>query len=172
MMKNSDCYVSAYHFVNENSQETFQQLCLSTSKGQLIELFKKHQKSFTDEEYWINLRDAYIRQDFEQLNYKDLKKIFSSKRNFKEKLMDNEEHEFLKSLPEKITIYRGGSIEELNSGYGLSWTLDKEIAIKFVNIKSAISLDKMVVHELIIPKTKVVAYINSRKEEEIIYIGD
>jgi hypothetical protein len=30
----------------------------------------------------------------------------------------------------------------------------------------------MVVHEITIPKTKVVAYINSRKEEEIIYLGN
>jgi hypothetical protein len=172
MIKNSDCYISAYHFVKENGKETFQQLFLTTSKGQLIDLFKKHQNTFTDEEYWINLRDTYIRQDFEQLNYKDLKKLFSSKRNFREKLMDNEEQEYLNSLPDRISIYRGGSIEEPNTGYGLSWSLNKEIAAKFVTIKSALTFDKMVVHEITIPKTKVVAYINSRQEQEIIYLGN
>jgi hypothetical protein len=172
MIKNSDCYISAFYFFQENGKETFQQLCQSTSKGQLIQLFKKHQKSFTDEEYWLNLRDTYILQDFAHLNYKELKKLFLSKRKFREKLMDDEEFKLLKSLPENITIYRGGSIEELKKEFGLSWSLDKKIASKFVDIKSTLTNEKMVVHELIIPKANVIAYINSRQEEEIIYLGN
>ncbi len=172
MIKNCDCFVAAFHFIEKNGQETFQQLCISTSKGQLISLFKKHQKSFSDEEYWINLRETYIMQDFAQLDYKELKKLFLSKRKFREKLMDNEEYELLQSLPEDITIYRGGSIEETNSGYGLSWSLNKEIATKFVTIKSTLSFEKMVVHEKTISKANVIAYINSRQEEEIIYLGN
>jgi hypothetical protein len=170
LTNNSDCYASAFFFVQENGQETFEQLKMSTSNGQLISLFKKHQMSFTDEEYWMNLRETYIMQDYEQLNIKALKKLFLSKRKFNEKLMEPDEYNYLKSLPDFITIYRGGSIDEPEKGFGISWSLNKQIAEKFAKNKSIHTGCEMVVFEKTIYRDLVLAYINSRQEEEIIYL--
>ena len=63
-----------------------------------------------------------------------------------------------------------GALKENETGFGVSWTLNKAIAEQFVERKKHSSNDVMVVHKLTIPKSKVVAYFNSRKEEEIIYI--
>lgn len=171
-MRNAECIVAAFNFIDSEGKETFNQLCMSTSKSQLLPLFKKFQKSFTDIEYWENLGYVYVMQDFEQIDYLMLKKIFSAKRANREYLMSQEEQEFLKRLPDEIEIYRGGTINELKEGFGISWTLNKQIAEKFAKNKSIQTGQEMTIHQLIIKKNKVVAYLNSRKEDEIIYLGD
>jgi hypothetical protein len=168
----SNQYTTAFNFHQKGGVIDFESESLSTPKGQLISLFKKHKKSFSDEEYWENLRDTYIIQDYNQIDYVELKKLFSSNRKFRENLMTVEEQNYLCNLPDLIRIYRGGGEKELENGFGISWTLNKDIAQKFASIKRNLSLDKMVVHELKINKDKVVAFINSRDEEEIIYLGD
>jgi hypothetical protein len=85
--------------------------------------------------------------------------------------MDNKELKLLSKLPNEITIYRWGSKTELKTKkFGVSWTFDKNIAENFANVKSIRDKKEMVVIEKIISKKDVVAYLISRKEEEIIYI--
>lgn len=171
MLRNSECYIEASSFIKSNGKPTFEQLWITTPKNKYIELFKKFEKTFTDEEYWENLIQTYTMQDYQQNDYQIYKKLFSSKRKSKEKMMSLEEQDYLNNLPETISIYRGGSLSEKENGFGISWTLNKDIAAKFVNIKKALTDSEMVIHEIEIPKLHVVAYVNSRKEEEIIYLG-
>ena len=86
--------------------------------------------------------------------------------------MSLEDLECFNSLPDKLKIYRGGSIHESKTGFGISWTLNKEVAEKFVRIKKSLSDEEMVIHELIISKSMAVAYLNHRNEEEIIFLNN
>jgi len=48
------------------------------------------------------------------------------------KEMKGADRELYLSLPDKVTIYRGAHIDEYNDGeYGMSWTLNREIAERF-----------------------------------------
>lgn len=163
-------YLNAHNFIKNGGKKTFESEILTASKGEKMLIFSKYQDTFSDEDYWKNLSETYIMQDFMELPYMLYKEMFSSPRENKEMLMSDTERKFLEQLPEEITIYRGGGEKEIETGFGISWTLNKTIAEQFVERKKHSSNDVMFVHKLTIPKSKVVAYFNSRKEEEIIYI--
>jgi hypothetical protein len=78
-------------------------------------------------------------------------------------MMNEEDDQFLRSLPEEVTIYRGCQ-EGLNEN-GLSWTLDKSKAEFFANRfgKKGIILERK------IPKSEIVALLTVRGETEIIW---
>jgi hypothetical protein len=88
-------------------------------------------------------------------------------------LFSEEERKFVNSLPQQISIFRGMTLEEYESGnFGISWTLDETIAKYFLttfrrNYDTANS-EKMV-HSLAIDKNQIVAYFNDRKEKEIFF---
>lgn len=166
---NYEILVKASSFVNDNGSLTYDSEIESSSKNGVMKVFMKYQDTFTDEEFWIQLKYVHITQDFIELPYEIYKALFNSKRSKKELLMDEEERVFLEQLPDTLTIYRGGASKESETGYGVSWTLNKSIAQQFVDRKKYLVEDEMVVHQLEIPKSKVVAYFNSRQEQEIIY---
>jgi hypothetical protein len=172
MIKNSEIIVKAFGFVKNNGKHTFDSELLSTSPGGLVKLFTKYENTFSDKEYWENLKHVYIMQDYQQIPYELFKLLFNSERSHREYLMDDNEKLFFGNLPEMITIFRGGAKEEIKTGFGISWTLNKDIAQKFVDRKKHLAKDEMVVHQIEISKSKVVAYFNDRNEEEIIYLSD
>lgn len=73
------------------------------------------------------------------------------------KFMTDEDFNTLLSLPDIITVYRGGTN---SSKKGMCWTLNKEIAKKYANKY------KGVVYQAQIPKNYVLAYM--KKDETII----
>jgi|GEM_PF-2565280 hypothetical protein len=172
VLKNADLIVRAIDFIENNGAFSFDGELMGTPKGDYISVFLKHQDSFSDEEYWEKLAYVYIMQDFAHVPYEVYKNIFSSNRSNREKLMNDEDIKFLDNLPETITIYRGGAVNEKRTGFGISWTLSKDIAQQFVDRKKVLSNDQMEVLELTIKKSKVVAYFSERNEEEIIYLGE
>jgi hypothetical protein len=124
--------------------------------------------------YWYALRNAYDMADNLLKYSKIIKECFLKDEPQKEYLMTPEEIEYLKNLPEEITIYRGMSKEEFNQKtFGISWTLNKEVAEFFANNNLRnhhTNHLKKVVHEIRINKSEVIAFLNDRKEFEIIYI--
>ncbi len=172
ILQNSDVYVNAYNFLKDGGVNTFENEVFTASKGKKMAIFNKYADTFTDEEYWQNLAETYIMQEYMELPYFFYKELFSSTRSKKEMLMNDADRLFLEQLPEMITIYRGGAEKESETEYGVSWTLNETIAEQFVYRKKHSSKDAMVVHKLIIQKSKAVAYFNSRQEEEIIYLGE
>ena len=92
---------------------------------------------------WISFKDQSDRDFYECLRYvwtnsEGLSKnketwlmMMKSPRPARKKwLMNKDEHDFLKRLPEIVTIYRGCSVNYVN---GLSWTTDKKRAVWFGN---------------------------------------
>lgn len=158
-------------FQNMGNSGSYDSESAFANTSEKIALFKKYQDTFTDEEYWQNLGFDYQMQDYKKIPYTTYYKLFLSQRKNREKLMNADELEFYNSLPDKFTIYRGGTKSEAKSKkYGVSWTLNKAIAEKFQNVKQLRDGKAMIVHELEINKSEAIAYLNERQEEEIIYI--
>jgi hypothetical protein len=124
--------------------------------------------------YWYALRNAYEMSD-NTFDYRfDIRDSFLSEEPCREFLMNKSEQKQLENLPQKISIYRGMTIvEKDNKDFGLSWTLKKEKAEFFANKYQRNYSTKTypkIVHEMVIDKSKVIAFFNNRKEFEIIYI--
>jgi hypothetical protein len=126
--------------------------------------------------YWYALRNSYEMSD----NLYELsglvKASFLKDEPFREYLMNTKERNYLKGLPETMKIFRGMTEKELKSkSFGISWTLKKEVAEFFINeYQRNYSTNnlKKVVHEIIINKNQILAFLNDRKEFEIIYIHE
>ena len=83
------------------------------------------------------------------------------------KEMKGKDKEVYLALPEKVIIYRGASEEEIeNTHFGLSWSLNQEVARKFA-IEMDPTKDK-VIYKAIVDKSSISAYTNARNEEECI----
>ena len=77
--------------------------------------------------------------------------------------MNEEEKTFFDSLPDEITIFRGGIDDK-----GFSWTLDKDRACWFANRW----YQDHRVFEKTINKSDALAYLNGRNESDIIYVPE
>lgn len=136
-----------------------------------IKIFKKHESTFDDKKYWKELANVYILQNYKKIPYSTFYKLFSAKRKYRDVLMTEEEKKILTALPDYITIYRGGSVdEEVSKKYGISWTLNRKIAKNFQKVKAIRDKKVMKVFAMKIHKSQVIAYFNQREEDEIIYI--
>jgi hypothetical protein len=125
--------------------------------------------------YWYALRHTYIHSD-DLYNYRfDIREAFSCEEPNRDKIMYARERKYLEKLPQKITIYRGMTLEEKESGcFGISWTLKKKTAEFFANRywrNFATKGKKKVVHSITIDKNEVIAYFAVRSEYEIIYLS-
>lgn len=139
-----------------------------------FEKFLELKESLSDKEYWIALSYAYPSCDYLDRYYSEINDAFSSKRPYREFLMNKEESLFLNTLPEQITIYRGMFIQDYQTNYfGVSWTLSRKIAEFFMtNYQRTYykNKGKRMVYEKIINKSEVIAYFGERNEQEIIYV--
>lgn len=125
--------------------------------------------------YWYALSKAYTQSDDLYLYRHDVRQAFESSEPEREHLMNKAERTRLESLPNQLKIFRGMTESERNSNkFGLSWTLNKEVAKKFAttyprNISTR--GQKKLVYEIEINKSDVIALFESRKESEIIYLS-
>lgn len=114
------------------------------------------------------LREAWITQENpnEDINvsHDDIECMFlQCKPEF---LMEKEDYEVWKKLPDVVHIYRG--IHPNKKHEAFSWTLDKEVARWFAN---RFDRDGMII-EKDIRKELIVAYFNIRDEQEIIVMNE
>ena len=147
-----------------------------TSSFFKIQKFYKLRSSFKGEKYWKTLLYVYIHSDNNRYIQGILKELFSADEPEKDVLMTTEARDLLSSLPEEVVIYRGMTVEEMQSGdFGISWTLDKKIAEKFIgsywrNLDTN-HIAERTVHSLKIKKTDIVCIETSRNEQEVIYLS-
>ena len=87
------------------------------------------------------------------------------KRCDKHYLMTSEDYEVYQNLPEQFTIYRGVAVGRARNG--LSWTRNKEKAIWFANRFNTKDKSGYLL-TTVINKSDVLAYFNTRGEEEIV----
>ena len=141
-----------------------------------FQTFIKLMPKLKGKNYWYALRNSYDTSDNLFKYSRIVKGCFLKDEPQRENLMLPDEIEYLKNLPEQITIYRGMTENELKQKhFGCSWTIKKEVADFFANTYQrnfATKNLKSIVHELTIYKNEVIAFFNDRNEFEIIYIKD
>jgi hypothetical protein len=152
---------------------TLENILVFASSGTVLDDFMSLRKYMSDKEYWESLGSSYVENDYNPKSLKTLQKLFSSSRNFKEDLMDEDEKIYFSALPEKVKIYRGMSLEESKSKeYKISWTLDKSVADIFVQRNSLLYKPKVfIVENLEVNKSDLLCYFNGRNEHEVIYLS-
>lgn len=126
--------------------------------------------------YWYALRDCYSCCDNTYQFRLMIKDAFGRNTPHREYLMSKKEKEYLEKLPDTLTIYRGMTVKEFESGkFGVSWTLKESVARFFIETYGR-NYDTQdwpkTIHQLTIKKEDVVAYFGERKEFEIIYLHD
>jgi hypothetical protein len=124
-----------------------------------------------DEVYWKLLGNAYQDSDFAFENMKYIKSFMLSKRPKRESIMNEEEQLFFNNLPNEVIIYRGCSLNEIESKqYRYSWSLDKEVACFFAFKYHRNDGIECGVIEKKVSKNSLLAYFNDRAEAEVIYV--
>jgi hypothetical protein len=159
--------------MNENEIDDFL-FGIGVNSFNRFSVFLKMIPFLSGSSYWYALRQSYEMSDNLYKYSKIIKKCFLKKRKYREFLMLPHEIDYLQKLPEKITIYRGMTENELNqNSFGCSWTLKKDVA-EFFATKYSRNFDtnnlKKIVQEITINKNEVIAFFNEREEFEIIYI--
>jgi len=149
-------------------------LLIMSSSFDRFQTFLKIKDELNDIDYWRILADAYTGSDNLYYLKEEIKEAFLEGRSEREYLMNKKELKVYNSLPENITIYRGMTTEELESGdFGVSWTLSREradyFAFTYGRNFSTEGIPK-VVHQLEVKKVEILAYFNERNEQEVIYI--
>ena len=81
-----------------------------------FQTFLKIKDELNDKDYWRTLADAYTGSDNLYYLKEEIKEAFLEDRSQREYLMTKQELKIYNSLPEIITIYRGMTTEELESG--------------------------------------------------------
>jgi hypothetical protein len=131
-----------------------------------LNAFLEIQDQLTDTQYWRLLADTWIDTENAWQNRAKWRKLFDSERPSSNYLMNETEDNAMRSLPEKVTIYRGSSF---NNEKGLSWTLSKEKA-EFFAQRFAQRRGK--VYEQEVSKDQILALFFGRGESEVILKGD
>jgi hypothetical protein len=148
-----------------------QDIFMDSNASERINYFIKYSSILADEEYWEKLSVVYQAQDYNPVPTEILSALFNSTRKGRVKLMNKEELNFYNNLPNDVDIYRAMSKKEFESkNYRFSWTLSEKKAKFFLDRNKLIYGDEMVIHKLQVNKKNILAYLNSREEEEIIYI--
>jgi hypothetical protein len=174
---NIDIYlIEDYITFDEGEQFLF---CVSSMESFYLFLVLSEQIGFISNKDKMKLfKSAYSCSDniFYQCtlydNNFDIRNLFIDNQKCRRYLMTSYEKKVYRSLPDQITIYRGMSSVEIDSGnYGISWTLDKKIAQFFTNYYRNGLKDGLVVEKSVLKKD-IIAYFSDRKEKEIIYLQE
>ena len=87
--------------------------------------------------------------------------------------MSDDEQELYSSLPNTLTVYRGVAVDgDYDEGYGLSWTLNKEVA-RFFSEEYTRRINKHltpIILEQTINKQDIAWILLEREEEEVVVI--
>ena len=130
-----------------------------------LQAFLEIKDQLKDTQYWVLLADTWIDTENAWENKDKWRKLFDSTRPYSNYLMNEEEYNAMRSLPQMVTIYRGSTIK---NDKGLSWTLSKEKAEFFAQRFDR----KGKVHEKQVNKDQILALFFGRGESEVILKGD
>jgi len=163
-------------FFKVKNIDLLSQLSMVSSEDRMEKFFEIEPFLLTDEMYWSYLGGAYTTSSNNQKHSRKIKKAFASNKKNRELVMSKEDRIAFNKLPQNLTIYRGMSVKEKESGdFGISWTLNQEVAKKFADryIHNYDSIEEEhTLLKLVVNKKDVIAYFPSFDEEEIIYIHE
>lgn len=132
-----------------------------------LNAFVEIQKHLTDTEYWKLLGRIWSDSENIWQEKSAWKRCLKSKRQGREFFMSERDRNFLKSLPDELTIYRGYTKGCNRDGF--SYTLSRDKAVWFSNRFQNKKLKAGLITR-VVRKEDVFAYIDSRNEKEIIIL--
>lgn len=142
-----------------------------------FEYYKNDEFSYP--EFWYGFQIAYSDSDDLYKWTPAIKGLLKSKKDIEYEqiryyMMNESELAYYEELPERVTVYRGMTLDEYNSGdFGVSWSLKEEIAKYFAfdypRNYSTNHLKKMV-HSIEVSKENILALLNERDEFEVLVI--
>lgn len=142
-----------YVLVRKPYRLTFIKYCESyLSEKDLAELFADAWVSSENPNQDVNCSLSYLIKVFRKCN--------------KHYLMQEEDYKVYQSLPDTFMIYRGVAVNR--NPKGLSWTQNLETAKWFAH-RFDTEKDKGYIQTAIAKKEDVLAYFNTRNEDEIVY---
>lgn len=104
---------------------------------------------------------------FDKIPISKMRKLLQ-KYEQKEWISTSEERKFYDELPDNgIFLYRGGSIDEAISGYGISWTPSRPVAEFFAFRHTT---ENRAVFMTVAPKSKIRAVFTEREEAECLIL--
>jgi hypothetical protein len=158
----------------KNSIEIDWDLFLSyLSRTEIFPILKKFHLVMPDKDYWTSVRHCFTLTDMHENEYKYLITYFLNERPNREWMMTKKERKLFKELPEEVSIYRGCSVTEINSGnFRFSWTFNKKTAEFFAfKYNKNLAIESNIV-ERTVSKKSIIAYFQEGGEEEVIYIQE
>lgn len=120
------------------------------------------------QDFWWLFKDVWLDSENIFENKILWHSLLKTHRDEPQLMMNEDERETLESMPDKLTIYRGGIDDK-----GFSWTLNKDTAKWFAkrwDKHNYYPISVPSVFEKEINKVDVLAYLDDRNEEEILYI--
>jgi len=130
--------------------------------------FLKFVKEYLSEEDFTELfADAWVDEENPNMDANVSLKTAVSwfKECKKELLMVKEDLEYYNSLPDEVTVYRGVAVGRVPNG--LSWT-DKLKTAKWFAHRYDKDEETGYVQKAVVPKSKILAYFNTRNEDELV----
>jgi len=140
---------------------------IKLDRGWRLGFFEDHAHLIEgDSCYWNVLATIWMDAPNTTLEISRWRKLFSSSRRNRHKMMKKSDRRAWRNLPEKVKCFRAiNPGEDVNKA--ISWTLSKETALFFQRRNGG----KII--EQIFPKQSVIAYFDRRGEQEIIVLrGD
>jgi hypothetical protein len=114
-----------------------------------------------DQSYWELLAHFWIDCENAWQKRSEWRDLWNSCRPEKQFVMNDDERGAFAFLPDELTVYRG--LGDADTGDGLSWTLGREMAVRFARRSRGHALITAVAE-----KRDVHAFLNRRKEQEIV----
>lgn len=130
-----------------------------------------------DEKFWDLVGDVWTESENAYEEYETWLEVFHIDRPYRWAMMDADEREALRNLPETIDIFRGARTSlngEYDAAEGFSYTLRKDKARWFADRFKALFHDEAVseiIHARVATKD-VIAYFVARGEEEILVLPE
>jgi len=158
----------------KNKVDFRRQIDECSSKDRMKKFLEFRDLFSSDKEYWQQLGNCYKTSDNNFALASKVRSLFVVNKPERHFLMNETERKLFDALPNSLTIFRGMTKDEYDSGqFGISWTLNKDVAEGFANMyihNYSTNHLKHTVVEMTIDKNEVIAYFTERNEEEIIYL--
>lgn len=163
---------------NDLYESKLSQLREAEQKGQWASYINLHERPYRmqafmqiserldDDSYWQLMRKTYVHSENISQDLDHWTRAWESGRPGREaNVMTVKEREVFESLPEWVIVYRGFRTE--GGEMGLSWTLNRHKAAWFAR-RFKLSSTRAQIAVVIVHKSSVLAYLDSRGEAEIV----
>jgi hypothetical protein len=134
-----------------------------------LDAFLEIIKGAPDTDYWECLGGMWADTEFPSNAVKVWLNLLTSKRSKREMMMSDSDRKAFAKLPNEIKIFRGYAGRKWK---GISWTLDEEKAVWFAKRFHDVHGETPNVMSGVCRKKDVIAYLNGRKEKEIVIDPD